>query len=530
MRPRAARWLGHRAHPRSRGENPDTVEITVDAPGSSPLTRGKFKQRLQHRAPEGLIPAHAGKTVPFPTMASNWRAHPRSRGENYIPWPITVPLMGSSPLTRGKPLSTPRSDSRKRLIPAHAGKTAATPKPAPVCRAHPRSRGENAPNEGYEAKVSGSSPLTRGKHQGRRERRRRVGLIPAHAGKTAGISPNKLVRWAHPRSRGENSAPSTAFARKPGSSPLTRGKLRQAWEQHNYAGLIPAHAGKTVGEGGESLGEGAHPRSRGENAPSSVPSSWYSGSSPLTRGKRVRGRRTRMDTGLIPAHAGKTRGHRPPGRDQRAHPRSRGENTEAAALIFGTTGSSPLTRGKPATRPPPPSNRRLIPAHAGKTGRRRAPGDHPRAHPRSRGENALAGKSAGDLVGSSPLTRGKHDEVAVRGARRGLIPAHAGKTCKAGPPTGCSGAHPRSRGENFASTVPMVLAGGSSPLTRGKPIFIACNFHECGLIPAHAGKTHLDALTASVLGAHPRSRGENGCLLLAHDGLVGSSPLTRGKR
>ena len=55
------RWNQHRAHPRSRGENPDTVEITVDAPGSSPLTRGKFKQRLQHRAPEGLIPAHAGK-------------------------------------------------------------------------------------------------------------------------------------------------------------------------------------------------------------------------------------------------------------------------------------------------------------------------------------------------------------------------------------------------------------------------------------------------------------------------------------
>ena len=132
-------------------------------------------------------------------------------------------------------------------------------------------------------------------------------------------------------------------------------------------------------------------------------------------------------------------------------------------------------------------------------------------------------------MGSSPLTRGKHDEVAVRGARRGLIPAHAGKTCKAGPPTGCSGAHPRSRGENFASTVPMVLAGGSSPLTRGKPIFIACNFHECGLIPAHAGKTHLDALTASVLGAHPRSRGENLSWLARLVSGQGSSPLTRGK-
>ena len=175
-------------------------------------------------------------------------------------------------------------------------------------------------------------------------------------------------------------------------------------------------------------GTRAHPRSRGENLGNDDARRCESGSSPLTRGKRVRGRRTRMDTGLIPAHAGKTRGHRPPGRDQRAHPRSRGENTEAAALIFGTTGSSPLTRGKPATRPPPPSNRRLIPAHAGKTKMYAITSILTGAHPRSRGENRASACSWRSSKGSSPLTRGKRARGQVGGGSGGLIPAHAGKT------------------------------------------------------------------------------------------------------
>ena len=71
--------------------------------GSSPLTRGKpvrFETRIR---PGGLIPAHAGKTVP-PTHSGNASpAHPRSRGENALMGMIYSPEDGSSPLTRGKP-------------------------------------------------------------------------------------------------------------------------------------------------------------------------------------------------------------------------------------------------------------------------------------------------------------------------------------------------------------------------------------------------------------------------------------------
>ena len=71
----------------------------------------------------------------------------------------------------------------------------------------------------------------------------------------------------------------------------------------------------------------------------------------------------------------------------------------------------------------------------------------------------------------------------------GLIPAHAGKTdrpCRSGRK---APAHPRSRGENAGRTVDVLVAPGSSPLTRGKHTAVASERPQLGLIPAHAGKT-----------------------------------------
>ena len=51
--------------------------------------------------------------------------------------------------------------------------------------------------------------------------------------------------------------------------------------------------------------------------------------------------------------------------------------------------------------------------------------------------------------GSSPLTRGKRYPGARNCLRFGLIPAHAGKTTRAGPVSSPEAAHPRSRGENL---------------------------------------------------------------------------------
>ena len=152
------------AHPRSRGENLAFVVPIVLVGGSSPLTRGKPYAVTDTPPPLGLIPAHAGKTRGDPRRPHEEEAHPRSRGENHpAPRGPRTPL-GSSPLTRGKPMPAHVRSLMRGLIPAHAGKTSWFPGRTSVGRAHPRSRGENSRRTLEGQRPSGSSPLTRGKH------------------------------------------------------------------------------------------------------------------------------------------------------------------------------------------------------------------------------------------------------------------------------------------------------------------------------------------------------------------------------
>ena len=213
----------------------------------------------------------------------------------------------------------------------------------------------------------GSSPLTRGKHQTDRVRIHRRGLIPAHAGKTRALALKGRSSEAHPRSRGENGILWSASVGVLGSSPLTRGKLTRAYEWGTSRRLIPAHAGKTVERLHEGKLERAHPRSRGENDPYTLPGVPGAGSSPLTRGKRVERGANLIHVRLIPAHAGKTSRARREPDPRTAHPRSRGENHDLPVDELHFTGSSPLTRGKHPISVHMLLGNRLIPAHAGKT-------------------------------------------------------------------------------------------------------------------------------------------------------------------
>ena len=233
------------------------------------------------------------------------------------------------------------------------------------------------------------------------------------------------------------------------------------------------------------------------------------GSSPLTRGKRDNEKHLTDEERLIPAHAGKTMRRRRRRFQRRAHPRSRGENGLSGAHRAVNVGSSPLTRGKLLYPEQPHVHSRLIPAHAGKTYSSAPTTRRSRAHPRSRGENARRWAHRSSQTGSSPLTRGKPDDVDGFHVGPGLIPAHAGKTqvsC-AGVRTGW--AHPRSRGENCSSGRQPIQAWGSSPLTRGKLAFTIDRAQCIGLIPAHAGKTQAHQHAYHAQTAHPRSRGEN---------------------
>ena len=201
-----------------------------------------------------------------------------------------------------------------------------------------------------------------------------------------------------------------------GSSPLTRGKLGSEVAEGRRSGLIPAHAGKTGSRTTGARGSAAHPRSRGENRGDRFRVELRRGSSPLTRGKRYPARPSPRSWRLIPAHAGKTSKPLRKASTVRAHPRSRGENGVRHTMMWDGRGSSPLTRGK----------------RSAQSGWR----PWQRAHPRSRGENPTYMGALTVAPGSSPLTRGKPKaglDLLLSGR---LIPAHAGKTVRRGPPAG----------------------------------------------------------------------------------------------
>ena len=274
-------------------------------------------------------------------------------------------------------------------------------------------------------------------------------------------------------------------------SPLTPGKPPPRAVRGADLRLIPAHAGKTNRDSILGPKVAAHPRSRGENHGLSPGKSARLGSSPLTRGKRVASSGFGGEVGLIPAHAGKTADVRRADQGDGAHPRSRGENAILLGVPFTTAGSSPLTRGKPSSRCAAPLTVGLIPAHAGKTPQTHPGGRCSQAHPRSRGENFTCLATTVVSSGSSPLTRGKPDQHGVVSPTVGLIPAHAGKTRAKTSSTSPSRAHPRSRGENPMDSDRYFQIGGSSPLTRGKRRLVEAFGGRPRLIPAHAGKTSL---------------------------------------
>ena len=191
-----------------------------------------------------------------------------------------------------------------------------------------------------------------------------------------------------------------------------------------------------------------------------------------------------------------------------AHPRSRGENQLLVGQRPVLAGSSPLTRGKRKSVGSRRYQEGLIPAHAGKTATRPPPPSSPTAHPRSRGENTAILPRGTVVRGSSPLTWGKLEGLAVLGDCLGLIPAHVGKTLGGCLRAATITAHPRSRGENA-------------------PRRVSHSTHR-GLIPAHTGKTKCRTPSGRPRQAHPHSRGENHSFREGNTRTQGSSPLTRG--
>ena len=396
--------------------------------GSSPLARGLRIQFGPFMLERGIIPARAGFTPAHAGRSPGAQDHPRSRGVYHVPVHHRRSDDGSSPLARGLQPERPQGRPKRGIIPARAGFTPRNARRSARPRDHPRSRGVYWKVSSPGAPSPGSSPLARGLRVFDRHGHSAPRIIPARAGFTPPGRSRDSRRRDHPRSRGVYRAPSGFRENSVGSSPLARGLRTSVGSGTPKTGIIPARAGFTWGWDCFGPAPGDHPRSRGVYTPEQVAAEWHCGSSPLARGLLPFGVLGLDHAGIIPARAGFTVTHTIFRLPETDHPRSRGVYTFPSERARLESGSSPLARGLPARAAALLLAQRIIPARAGFTRRRPRPRGRRGDHPRSRGVYLLALYMDDWRSGSSPLARGLLDAALEDVLDRRIIPARAGFT------------------------------------------------------------------------------------------------------
>ena len=233
------------------------------------------------------------------------------------------------------------------------------------------------------------------------------GIIPAHAGLTRLSEPAKALAWDHPRACGAHALSSTIIQVETGSSPRMRGSR----DCTTCRGRRPDH-----------------PRACGAHDYTRNSSQCVAGSSPRMRGSLDRADPPLSMLGIIPAHAGLTLGVTVSAVIARDHPRACGAHPSSASPYWRSRGSSPRMRGSLVIDVQSEHTRGIIPAHAGLTAAYLEKARSSRDHPRACGAHRQKQLRGILLQGSSPRMRGSLGSVIGAGIGAGIIPAHAGLT------------------------------------------------------------------------------------------------------
>ena len=115
---------------------------SVRGRGSSPRVRGKAIAYLRKAGVRGIIPAGAGKRLPRRSKRATRRDHPRGCGEKMMGCSPSLTTMGSSPRVRGKGNPALLNVAPEGIIPAGAGKSLHHRQAGVGLRDHPRGCGE----------------------------------------------------------------------------------------------------------------------------------------------------------------------------------------------------------------------------------------------------------------------------------------------------------------------------------------------------------------------------------------------------
>ena len=254
--------------------------------GSSPHAGSRRDAREQRPVAGGLIPARGESTSASSGRAGMAPAHPRTRGVDVREASVPRLDRGSSPHAGSRHHRACRDVRPGGLIPARGESTARRPRRACTCSAHPRTRGVDPCRCRASSTCSGSSPHAGSRLQPRQALGPRVGLIPARGESTPTTRVTAHAAAAHPRTRGvdpTSPVPSTCAA---GSSP---------------------HAGEsTCRTARRTRWMWAHPRTRGVDANVRLVSVPLSGSSPHAGSRRLQLRVPGRARRLIPARGEST--------------------------------------------------------------------------------------------------------------------------------------------------------------------------------------------------------------------------------
>ena len=328
-----------------------------------------------------------------------------------------------------------------------------------------------------------------------------------------------------------------------------RGTREPAGGREEQGRIIPRMRGTRSCTASGSPAVPDHPRACGELASrlSRTPSA--SGSSPRMRGTRGHRECVAHRIRIIPAHAGNSLTRRRSLQASTDHPRACGELVARIASGDLFIGSSPRMRGTPCRGERLYRHRRIIPAHAGNSPRRRygvgswsessprmrgtpwytAPGGRRvRIHPRACGELQCLVVDVENADGSSPRMRGTLLSAHGRERRVRIIPAHAGNSWRRAVREAHPADHPRACGELPNEPSSHVHERGSSPRMRGTLVARHEHLAVIRIIPAHAGNSATGGACRPLAPDHPRACGELAMERLQGKLDAGSSPRMRG--
>ena len=268
--------------------------------------RGKAAQCVRQRPQARITPAHAGKSRCSCVPSCALRDHPRACGEKWLASDAISVRPGSPPRMRGKAGVHVCHLARCGITPAHAGKSGLHPTLSASARDHPRACGEKGNSSMIDDNKQGSPPRMRGKVRVVQQVPARLGITPAHAGKSCVNLVARLVNRDHPRACGEKRLVSISTVCPAGSPPRMRGKAKYIEALTDGDGITPAHAGKSRPFFILPRCYWDHPRACGEKFPIACVCILFWGSPPRMRGKVERINGGEQCHGITPAHAGKS--------------------------------------------------------------------------------------------------------------------------------------------------------------------------------------------------------------------------------